>query len=96
MGYHLHHTMNRAMVIFVAALILLGLGSGIAAAENYPSKAIEMVAWASPGGGSDRMCRAFAKAAGNYLDQKMYVINKKGGGGAVSRAGRRTATPCSV
>jgi putative tricarboxylic transport membrane protein len=83
MGYHFYHMINRAMVIFVATLIMLGLGSGIAAAENYPSKAIEMVAWASPGGGSDRMCRAFAKAAGNVLDEKIYVINKKGGGGAV-------------
>ena len=79
----MYYKMNRAMIISIAALVLLGLGSGLAAAESYPSKAIEMVAWASPGGGSDWMCRAFAKAAGNYLDQEMYVINKKGGGGAV-------------
>ena len=83
MGSQLYHTTNRAMVIFIAAIILLGVGSGIAVAETYPSKSIEMVAWASPGGGSDRMCRAFAKAVGNYLDQEIYVINKKGGGGAV-------------
>ncbi|MCP4624401.1 MAG: tripartite tricarboxylate transporter substrate binding protein [bacterium] len=81
--YHLYHPKNRSMVIFVAVMMLFGLGSGIAVAEKYPSKAIEMVAWASPGGGSDRMCRAFAKAISNYLDEDIYVINKKGGGGAV-------------
>jgi putative tricarboxylic transport membrane protein len=86
MLYPLYHKMNRTIVISIAALILLGVGSGIAAAGSYPSKSIEMVAWASPGGGSDRMCRAFAKAINNYLDQEVYVINKKGGGGAVGMA----------
>ena len=83
MRYHVYRTKKRSMVIFVAVMVLLGLGSGIAVADSYPSKTIEMVAWASPGGGSDRMCRAFAKAIGNYLDEEIYVINKKGGGGAV-------------
>lgn len=83
MVYQSYHKMNGTIVIFIAALILLGVGSGLAVAESYPSKSIEMVAWASPGGGSDRMCRAFAKAINNYLDQEVYVINKKGGGGAV-------------
>ena len=83
MRYHLYRTKNRSMVMLVAVMVLLGLGAGIAAAQSYPSKAIEMVAWASPGGGSDRMCRAFAKAISNYLDEEIYVINKKGGGGAV-------------
>ena len=83
MKNHSYCANYRPMVIFVAVMILLGLGSGLAVAQSFPSKAIEMVAWASPGGGSDRMCRAFAKAAGNYLDEEIYVINKKGGGGAV-------------
>lgn len=83
MRYHLHLTMNRAMVVFLALMIFAGVGTGIAVAGNYPDKAIEMVAWASPGGGSDRMCRAFAQAAGEVFGNKVYVVNKKGGGGAV-------------
>lgn len=83
MRFQLYHTMKRVWIIFIAASLLLGVGTGIAVAEMYPNKSIEMVAWASPGGGSDRMCRAFAKAFGNYIDQEIYVINKKGGGGAV-------------
>jgi len=83
MRHHLHLTTKRVLAVIVSAMIFLGLGSGMAAAQNYPNKAIEMVAWASPGGGSDRMCRAFAKAAGDVFDEEIYVINKKGGGGAV-------------
>lgn len=83
MRHDLHLTMNWVLAVIVTAMMLLGLGSGMAAAQNYPDKAIEMVAWASPGGGSDRMCRAFAKAAGEVFDEEIYVINKKGGGGAV-------------
>ena len=83
MKHHLHSKRNKAMAVIAAAMILLGLGTGMASAKDYPTKAIEMVAWASPGGGSDRMCRAFAKAAGDVFGEELYVINKKGGGGAV-------------
>ena len=83
MRHHLHLTIKRAVVFFLAAMVVAGVGAGIAAAQNYPDKPIEMVAWASPGGGSDRMCRAFAQAASEVFGQEVYVINKAGGGGAV-------------
>jgi putative tricarboxylic transport membrane protein len=83
MRHHLHLTLKRAAVFFLAAMIVAGVGAGIAAAQGYPDKPIEMVAWASPGGGSDRMCRAFAQAASEVFGQEVYVINKAGGGGAV-------------
>ena len=54
--------------------------------DHYPSKPIELVAWAAPGGGSDRMCRTFARAAEGVLSQRIYVINKSGGGGSVGMA----------
>jgi tripartite-type tricarboxylate transporter receptor subunit TctC len=83
MKHHVDFNISKALVFIAAAMILLGLASGMASAQNYPTKTIEMVAWASPGGGSDRMCRAFAKAASEVFDEEIYVINKKGGGGAV-------------
>jgi putative tricarboxylic transport membrane protein len=83
MKHHVNFKIDMVIAVIAAATMLFGLGSGMAAAQNYPDKAIEMVAWASPGGGSDRMCRAFAKAAGDVFDEEIYVINKKGGGGAV-------------
>ena len=54
--------------------------------DRYPSKPIELVAWAAPGGGSDRMCRTLARAAEGILTQRTYVINKSGGGGSVGMA----------
>ncbi|MGC8962440.1 MAG: tripartite tricarboxylate transporter substrate binding protein [Candidatus Bipolaricaulaceae bacterium] len=45
---------------------------------------MEIVAWASPGGGSDLMCRTFAKALEAVgFPQPLYVVNKPGGSGAV-------------
>lgn len=51
---------------------------------GYPERPVEIVAWASPGGGSDLMCRTFAKALEAVgFPQPLYVVNKPGGSGAV-------------
>lgn len=71
------------LITLCAALCVL---STAAVAADYPSKPVEMVAWASPGGGSDRMCRTFAKATEGIFPKNVYVVNKKGGGGAVGMA----------
>ncbi len=72
------------MLTAVAAAV--GFPGAEALAQNYPTKPIELVAWASPGGGSDIMCRAFSKAAEGIVPQPLVVVNKKGGGGAVGMA----------
>ena len=78
--------LGKVMLILVLTLVMaLGVTEAFAKGE-YPTKNIEMVAWASPGGGSDRMCRSFAKSTEGVLPQTMYVINKKGGSGAVGMA----------
>jgi tripartite-type tricarboxylate transporter receptor subunit TctC len=74
------------MALAIVTMVLLGISSGPVLAGDYPDKSIEMVAWASPGGGSDRMCRAFAKSIEALLPEKVYVVNKKGGGGSVGMA----------
>jgi len=78
--------LGKVMLISVLTLVMtLGVTEAFAKGE-YPTKSIEMVAWASPGGGSDRMCRTFAKSVEGILPQTMYVVNKKGGSGAVGMA----------
>lgn len=65
-------------------LVLLLVVTGVAAFAGYPEKPVEIVAWASPGGGSDVMCRTFAKALESVgFPQPLYVVNKPGGSGAV-------------
>ncbi|MCS7239886.1 MAG: tripartite tricarboxylate transporter substrate binding protein [Candidatus Bipolaricaulota bacterium] len=67
----------------VALAALLGILGSVAFA-GYPEKPVEIVAWASPGGGSDVMCRTFAKALETVgFPQPLYVVNKPGGSGAV-------------
>lgn len=81
------HATSR--MILVAALVLgVALASGVisSAEADYPTRSIELVAWASPGGGSDLMTRTFAKAAEGIIPQPIYVVNKPGGGGAVGMA----------
>ena len=79
-------TLTTLIALATVAIILLGISSGSVLAGDYPAESIEMVAWASPGGGSDRMCRAFAKSIEGLLPEKIYVVNKKGGGGSVGMA----------
>lgn len=74
------------LFVLITMGLVLPVLSTAAWAGDYPSKNIEMVVWASPGGGSDRMCRTYAKATEGILPQTMYVVNKSGGGGAVGMA----------
>jgi len=80
---------TRSLLSYKVLLTLMVIGLALSfsvsevLAENYPSKTIEMVVWASPGGGSDRMCRTFAKATEGIFSQSLYAVNKPGGGGAV-------------
>lgn len=68
---------------FFMLIAVLGLLGGVVSA-GYPEKPVEIVAWASPGGGSDLMCRTFAKALEAVgFPQPVYVVNKPGGSGAV-------------
>jgi putative tricarboxylic transport membrane protein len=77
---------GKVMLISVLTLVTtLGVTKAFAN-DKYPTKNIEMVAWASPGGGSDIMCRTFAKSTEGVIPQAMYVVNKSGGSGAVGMA----------
>lgn len=70
-----------------------GCGSS-AGPETFPSRPIELVSWATPGGPSDLLARAIAAAAPPHFDgQRVQVVTRQGGAGAVgmqylrSRAG---------
>lgn len=81
-----NNVLRNVLFVLITMGLVLPVLSTAAWAGDYPSKNIEMVVWASPGGGSDRMCRTYAKATEGILPQTMYVVNKSGGGGAVGMA----------
>ena len=66
----------------LAALALAGCSpSGEEAA--FPSRAIEIVSWATPGGPTDLLSRALAEAAPPHFDgRRVTVMTRQGGAGA--------------
>ena len=80
-------------VIFTAILVLCVASFGFAngqteeGAENYPSKTIEFVVPASPGGGSDTLGRLLTDIIqkNNLVDGNIVVVNKPGGASAVGQ-----------
>lgn len=72
-----------AIVLLVA---LVGAVSTVTAAPSWkPSRTIELIAPANPGGGWDMLCRVIQKTLTDekLVDKNVIVVNKPGGGGSV-------------
>ena len=69
--------------IIGAMAVTVCLVTGVAAQE-YPSKTIEVVTHAGAGGGTDVTTRMMMLRARRELKTDMVVVNKKGGGGVVA------------
>lgn len=75
-------------IMLSAALVLGGCSSGDSSADSdaaYPSKNLEIVAPATPGGGWDTTARAMQNVLDSegLVESNMNVVNKPGGGGEV-------------
>jgi tripartite-type tricarboxylate transporter receptor subunit TctC len=72
----------KSMILSAGAIAMLFAAP--AAAEWRPSKPIEFVATAGPGGGTDNLARAVQNSIVKYklTDQPVVVVNKGGGSGA--------------
>jgi tripartite-type tricarboxylate transporter receptor subunit TctC len=75
------------------ALLLLGGLCGVASAQPYPNKPIEVMVAFQPGGGTDSLARAYAEAAKKYTTQPLVVYNKAGASGAIGLTEVATAKP---
>ncbi len=79
--------MKHAALKFAAAIAVTataGLTFGMAVAEEYPTKTIEVVTHAGNGGGTDVTTRMMMLRARRELGQDMVIVNKRGGGGAAA------------
>ena len=84
--------MRRLLTVIVAAL--LGLGwTGIAAAQNYPTRAITMIVPFPAGGATDTLARFLAERMRGVLGQPVIIENIGGAAGSigVGRAVRSAA-----
>ncbi len=59
-------------------------GASTERASAYPSRPIEIVSWATPGGPSDLLARALARVAPRHFGQPVRVVTREGGGGAAT------------
>ena len=73
-----------ARYVVACGVSLLALTAGQAKAEWKPTKSIEFVVTAGPGGGTDNFARAIQNVITKHklIDQPIVVVNKPGGSGA--------------
>ena len=77
------HTLGRVAVLALFAVLFLAVQ--VQAAEFKPTKPIQLVAAAAPGGGSDILARTIAQIVGSekLSPQPLIVQNIPGGGSAI-------------
>lgn len=72
-------------MLMLTVVLVLGACSNGSAESDYPSKDLELVAPATPGGGWDTTARAIQNVLDKegLVEQNINVVNKPGGGGEV-------------
>jgi len=85
--------MNKFGFAFAAAVF--AAGSGVAVAQNFPTRDIDLVVPFEPGGAVDATSRIIAEAANTLLDGSVgfTVSNRAGGGGVVGQTYAAQAEP---
>jgi len=76
-----------------AALALALAAGGTAAAQDFPSRPMQMVVPWGAGGGTDAVARILASVMQEDLGQPVNVVNRTGGSGVVGHSAIATAEP---
>ncbi|MBO0906067.1 Bug family tripartite tricarboxylate transporter substrate binding protein [Jiella sonneratiae] len=83
----------KLVLTAVIAAALCG-GAGVAAAQDYPARPIQVVVPYSAGGGTDLSARIMAEVFQKHLDGSTMIIrNQPGGGGAIGTSAVLHARP---
>ena len=76
-----------------AAICMLATLPGLATAQSYPAKPVQLIVPFSAGGDADMAARNLAAAAQDLLGQPLVVVNKAGANGAIGSAAVKNAAP---
>lgn len=87
-----HPRRLRPMAVGLTALVL-GLGAGVAAAADYPTKPIRLVVPFPAGGGGDTLARLVMTKVEGELGQPIVIENLPGAGGNIGSASASRAAP---
>jgi tripartite-type tricarboxylate transporter receptor subunit TctC len=86
--------MSRHYRLLATAVAALGLAATAAqAADNYPSRPMQMIVSFSAGGPTDIVARILSAKMGEILGQSFIVENKSGAGGNIGAEAVAKATP---
>ena len=75
---------RRSSIKMVSVIALAALTAGPVAAQQFPTKPINIVIGFGAGGGTDAVVRAVAEPMTKSLGQPVLVINKPGAGGGIA------------
>ncbi|MBI2320114.1 MAG: tripartite tricarboxylate transporter substrate binding protein, partial [Betaproteobacteria bacterium] len=80
--------MNRLwkMASILGLALSLIAGAGIAAAQEFPNKLVNLVIPYPPGGSAEAQARIIAQKLGELWNQPVVIINKPGGGTTIGAA----------
>lgn len=92
--------MNRGTLMPIlaatAALALTACGPNAGQAvsvEDYPNRSLEMLVGFGAGGHNDSVARKFAEGLSDELGERVLVVNREGGGGAIASTEGAHAAP---
>ena len=89
--------LSLTLCVVMIMAMLVGCGAKEASADNYPSKAVQVIVPFTAGGGTDLVTRAIVDAAKDSFPKGISVENKTGGGGAIGMvAGANAAADGTV
>src|SRR6478736_4804310 len=83
---------RQLLAAALGALALLGAAAP-AAAQNYPSRPIQLIVPWGAGGGTDATARIIGTLMEKELGQPVTVVNRTGGSGVVGHAAIASAAP---
>ncbi|MBI2207030.1 MAG: tripartite tricarboxylate transporter substrate binding protein [Candidatus Rokubacteria bacterium] len=74
---------SRFGVLLAVVLGLIGADTGLAIAQEYPSRPIQLIVPFAPGGGSDIIARIISPHLGKLLGQPVVIDNRPGAGATI-------------
>jgi tripartite-type tricarboxylate transporter receptor subunit TctC len=84
--------MSNLRAVLAAACLVLA-GTGLAAAQNYPSRPVRLIIPFPPGGSNDVVGRLIAIKLGDRLGKQVVVDNRGGAGGVIGTEAVAKAPP---